>query len=312
MLAGNTHTIFDHPSRPAGQNASDDQLAVDTEFGANLGMAFGRSSKFNLAYTVLDGPQTTTASGLAVPSMTFDRVNVFGGGLKVGLADAISVDANYAQSQLFDNGSSRLNSDNWAYDVGLNFKSGSDFNFGFGYREIRPFFSAPGDWGRIGFWYNPSDIKGVTLGGRYKVNTAFDVTAQGEFYQGTGRARSTSGTVVGLGTDDRVNRLLFGVGYRLTQRWKVMLGWETVYWDLKARGTGFNDPDLPAGFLGGKPTENYYSLGLNYLLGEKTSWRLLYQISDYNGDGLAGFNAPGSSDTRAKGGILVTQFSVSF
>jgi hypothetical protein len=305
MTAGDNRTFFDYASRPAGVNQG--LLTVQTELGANIDVDFGRSSAFELAYVLLDGDRTVAPPGLASGGFTFNRVGVLGGGLRVGVAESLFVDANFAQAQLMENGSSRLNRDNFAYDVGLRLESGEAYDFGVGWREIRPFFAAPGYWGRIGFWNSPTDLKGLTVGGSYRFGSSFDVTAQGEFYQGTGRAKDTLGAVVGLGTDDRVNRLQLGVGYRLAARWKVLLGWEGVYWDLKDRPAGFG-----GAWVGGKPSEYYYTLGLNYGLGQQTNLRLLYQISDYDGKNITGFNTPGNSDTRAKGGILVTQFSVEF
>ncbi|GMV37414.1 MAG: hypothetical protein AMXMBFR61_19220 [Fimbriimonadales bacterium] len=304
MRVGDNRTVFDYAARPAGINQG--LMVVDTELGANLDVKFGRS-RFNLAYIAFDGEPTVAAPRLGNAGFEFNRVAVFGGGLRMGLADSLFINADFSASQAFYNGSSRLNADNFAYDVGVRFASGDDFDFGVGWREIRPFFSAPGNWGRIGFWHSPTDIKGLTLGGRYRFNSAVGVTAQGEFYQGTGTARDTSGNVVGLGTDDRINRLQFGLDYRMNPRWKIMLGWEGVYWDLKDRAVGFGGP-----FVGGKPTEYYYTLGLDYGMGDRTNLRFLYQLSDYDGKNVAGFNTPGNSSTRAKGGQVVTQLSVEF
>ncbi len=309
MMVGDNRTMFDHGGRPAGVNQG--QMAVETEVGADLNVGFGETATFNLGYLALDGQRTALGTKLGSTGFTYNRLGVFGGGAKVHVIDTVTLNGQFSQAQLFENGSSRLNRENFAYDVGLKLFETNNFNFGLGFKEVRPFFTAPGDWGRIGFWQNPTDIRGFTLGGQYRLTDDFDFTAQGEFYRGTGGAKDTQGTVVGLSTDDKISRYQLGVGYRLTERWKVMLGWEGVYWDLQARAAGFDDPNLPP-FIGGKPTENYYSLGMDYFMGAKTKMRFLYQVSDYDGKGTSGFNSPGNPSSRAKGGLLVTQFSLEF
>jgi len=308
MLVGDNRTIFDFTGRPAGVNQG--LLDVETELGANLGMNFAGSGKFNLAYVVLDGPTTTAAPSLGNPGFLFNRVGVLGGGMNLGFGESLFLSGNFAQTQMMYNGSSRLNKDNFAYDIGVKLLKGEQYDFGVSYRETRPFFAAPGDWGRIGFWHNPTDLKGFLLGGNYQFNPTLDITVSGEFYQGTGRARDSAGTVVGLSSDDKLNRIQLGFGYKLTSRWKVLVGWEGVYWDLKGRAAGFRGQTQP--FFGAKPKENYYTLGFNWGLGATTGLRFIYQISDYDGKGLPGFNTPSNGDTRAKGGLIVTQFSLDF
>jgi hypothetical protein len=81
-----------------------------------------------------------------------------------------------------------------------------------------------------------------------------------------------------------------------------MLGGEFVNWDLQ---------DQTDGFSGGKPTEKWYRLGLKYRFTENVWWSFLWEISDYDNDGVGSFQTPWGAN-EAKGYIFATQFGIKF
>lgn len=307
IRAGNYYNsgAFFTGARPRGLPQGD--LMVDTTLGANLRVELFDKAHVGLTYLTLDGPPTMSFDPNVLDE--FNRVNVLGGNLRVAINDNLGIDAEYAQSNLFFNGSERLTSKNWV-SAGNAWYHNQRFGVRVGYKEVQPYFAAPGAWGRIGFWYNPTDIKGFTVGGDLNVNRRLKVGATGEFYTGTGN-RADFGTtdLVGFSTDDKVNRVLVNATYDVNSTWQLSADWEGVFWDLKDRG--------PAGsttFDGGKPTENYVTLGVGYRVGSNSLLKVIYQIVDYDSKGVATWRAPGPGGDvdQAKGSLLVTQLTVKF
>ena len=70
-----------------------------------------------------------------------------------------------------------------------------------GYRYIAPQFRAPGDWGRIGMWWNPSDIQGFYGSVNFQVNSKLGLGVNGGMYEG--RDLTVNGGQ-GLSSDDEV------------------------------------------------------------------------------------------------------------
>jgi hypothetical protein len=304
MMVGDVRVFedfFNNTGRPG--NSLTGVLEVETMLGANLGIKLGDRGSLRGYYNILDGQDSTTTSGTTGKNVTFDRLNMIGGTLEFAVGKNIHVTGNFAQSAYFNRDSSQLNNDNWAADGMVTFNAGKLNVFG-GYRMIGPYFSAPGSWGRIGYWNNPTDIQGFQVGAHLGLTEKVNVYASGEFYNGTGRA-SNGTNDVGLLNDDDITRIQAGVGFKLADNWHLGLGWEGVFWKLEPRNS--------LEFNGGDVDENYYTADFNYDLGAGTTWRLGYQISDYNNKtGDSGFNTPGNPSNRAKGGLFFTQFSLKF
>ena len=284
-------------NRPTG--LQDGVLEVDTTLGAALKVGLTSSANLGLTYIVLDGVPLF-GDGYGMP---FNRVAIMGGNVNAQILPSLSVKAEYAQTDVLLNNRNIVSSNNWAADGGLRYNSGDTFHIGAGYKEIRPLFAAPGYWGRIGFWYNPVDIKGFTADAHYKFNDDFMLSASGEFYQGTGQNKSGT-TLVGFSTKDKITRLLVDGTYHLNSAWSLSAGWEGVMWDLKNNNA--------TEFTGGKPRENYYTVGMGYQLGNDALLKIMYQVVDYDSKGVSRFNAPGSLEDNASGGLLVTQVTVKF
>jgi len=278
-------------------------IAIRESLGANLRAKLGNSANVGLTYIVLDGGEDYYYDYDYDPD--FNRVTVLGANADVQLTSALKLDAEFAQSNMSWNSDSVQTKDNYAIDGKLTYDVPENLKLAVGYKEIRPYFSAPGAWGRIGFWYNPTDIKGFTFDATYKGFGKLELGANGGMYTGTGRVGW------GLSTDDKVNHFQVNAKYNVSDIWSLNVGWEGVYWDLEGRiidGDSYDDITLE----GGKPQENYYTIGMNYQLSDDAALKLMYQVIDYNAKGVNWFDMDTASDDKGKAGVLVTQVTVSF
>lgn len=302
MNVGDLLTYGNAPQRPGNYDLG--LMSVNTLIGANIGFNLGDRAKLGLNYNIFDGSNTTWAGSTDLAAFTFNRLAVWGGEIGFTISDSLSLKGYYARSDYQYNGDNRHDEDNSAFDGMLMWQGGNLGVFA-GYRSIDPYFSAPGDWGRIGYWRNPRDVRGFQAGLNLKFNENLDAYASGEFYNGTGKAETSGGVVTGFDTDDKINRIQAGFGFKLGSAWHLGLGWEGVFYDIQ---TG-----KASGAVGGKTDENYYTADASYALGGGASWRIGYQVSDYRNKTGSGFwNTPGNGLAEAKGGLLFTQFSVKF
>lgn len=165
-----------------------------------------------------------------------------------------------------------------------------------GYQYVGPFFSAPGYWGKVGAWTNPTNVQGPVGSAKFVFGPKLSVNADVQSY------KASYGGIGGspLQRGDKLTRYQVGLGYDLSSQYAVDLGYENVEYDLKnADGTLF-------GGNPGKPQESYTTIGIGHNLNANTSVKFLYQIIDYKDKGT-GFNGGDS-----KGGTAVGQFSIKF
>jgi uncharacterized protein (UPF0335 family) len=230
-----------------------------------------------------------------------DRVDVFGADIKAKFA-GFNIGVEYAQSDFLRGTTRELSSDNWALDANLGYNFGPNLGITAGYREVRPYFAAPGAWGRVGYLYNPSDLRGFYAGVNYTASEDLKINLSGAFLEGTGRARRREDNeIVGYRTNDELIQVLAGVDYRLSERFTVSLNYEGVFWNLKGSGGG------------AKPVWNYLTLGVGYDLGENTALNVLYQILDTDGKGVTGAAFRGGpADRKNSGAVAATTLSVKF
>jgi hypothetical protein len=292
-------------------------LTVDTTLGANLNVGLGSTANLGLTYILLDGEELSNYSLATRGPGDFNRVAVYGANAAVELTKGLNVKAEFAASQVMFNNHNVLSHDNTAWDVNATYDVANSFQLKAGYKEVMPFFNAPGSWGRIGFWYNPTDIKGFTVGAKYALSDAFTIGASGEFYQGTGKVAEAD-DVYGLDgflTSDKVNRFVVNATYKVSPVWTLTADWEGVNWDIQDRvyyyGDGESDYDYSDG---GKPTENYFTFGVDYMLGKNANLKFKYQVMNYDAKGTDFFvvdNANGNGDKLA-GGLFILQGTVKF
>jgi predicted porin len=222
-----------------------------------------------------------------------DRLDVFGADIKAKFA-GFNIGVEYAQSDFLRDTNRVLSKDNWALDANLGYNFGSNLGITAGYREVRPYFAAPGAWGRVGYLYNPSDLRGFYAGVNYTASEDLKINLSGAFLEGTGRVAN------GYRTNDELIQVLAGIDYRLSERFTVSLNYEGVFWNLQGSGGGR------------KPVWNYLTLGVGYDLGENTALNVLYQIIDTDGKGTPAPFSGGPATGKNSGAVAATTLSVKF
>jgi hypothetical protein len=305
-----------------GSQAAPTGIRVDQHLGLHLNVPLTENGKLDLAYIFLEANDNGGTGGALISPFTgaraANRSQVFGGDLKWNFG-AINVEAGYAQSNLYNGQNTLIDEDNFAWNVGASYEA-DRWGAMVGYREIMPQFGAPGDWGRIGLWWNPTDIKGIDAGAHFNLTDTLKLNATGSWYSGTGRNVTIPGaftggaaaTSTGLSTNDEIQRYTIDLGYRVNDSWSLNLGYEHVDWDIAARAGA---PAGTAAATGGRPRERWWNIGLGYSLSDMAKLSILWQISDYNGNGVAGFSpfvGVTANGDRATGNLLTTQLSIKF
>lgn len=289
--------------RPRGDKSNTNlDLRVDQTFGVHAKVPIGNEGQIDFSYLWLISNERELVNEIEA-----DRLAVYGATAKFKL-HKFDIEGGYAQTDIKRGWHDVVNADNYAWWGSIGYKN-EVWGVSGGYKYIMPLFSPPGEWGRIGIWWNPTDIQGLEFKGFAHLNDKLTFRASTELYRGTDNGALDGATIekLGFGSDDKVNRILIGLDYKMTPRWTMSFDYETVLWDLKAR----MDPY----FVGGKPTETWYNVGLDYEMSEASRLSILWQFSDYNSKGVPGFGpfASGIGDlTRAKGGLITTQLSVKF
>jgi hypothetical protein len=284
-------------SRPRGFT-SVNGIVPDQLLGVNLDFPIMAEGKINLQYAMFDSDSTTLLS--VSPFIGVNRMTMFGGEVRFPLA-FLDLTAGYSQTNLGYNQDTLIDEDNAAWYAKLGWNANDRWGIHAGYRNIGPQFFAPGDWGRIGYWWNPNDVKGFNVGAWFALSDQTRIMASGEFLTG---ADQSIGTSMGLSEDDRVNSFKIRVEHRVNEGWSAMLGFERVNWEIDDRGL----------FAGGEPTEQWFDLGFKFNFNENSWWSIMWQMSDVDSDGVVGFNPfavlPG--EPRATGGKITSQWSIKY
>jgi polyhydroxyalkanoate synthesis regulator phasin len=265
---------------------------VDQMLGGTLMVPILGHSSVNVSYLLLDSnTNTVTPSGAA------NRVAVYGGDLKLNgvLPFGISAAGGYSRTDVMENGSKVISGHNQRATGELAWEK-DQYGLKGGYRYIEPNYAAPGDWGRIGLWWNPTDIKGPVAEGYFNFSKTLGLKATGEYYNGTGLSGGF------LSNHDKVTRLTADLTYKFMTNASVDLGVESVDWTFSTTAHPTTN--------GLKPYERWYSLGFGYDLSNNTMLKVMWQISDYNSKGQPGWTVFGQP--TAKGGLITTQLSIKF
>jgi len=280
-------------------------LTIDQSLGLHLSVPLSNTGALNLAYMWLDSDTPLAVIG-STSGRNANRVNVYGGDLKFNFS-SIAIEGGYSKSDVMSGTHTLINKNNSAWYATAGF-GGGNWGVKAGYRQIDPQFGAPGDWGRIGIWWNPTDIKGWYADAHFDFSKDLRLMANAGFYNGT---NTTINGLSGLGTDDKLNHASIGIGYKMGANHSLLLGYEGVWWDLKDRAG--------VGFTGGKPTEQWFNIGWGVDLSSRAKFNILWQISQYDSKGVfgmgpfgAGAVGGGSSQLKAEGGLITTQLTFKF
>jgi len=322
-------------SRPGGLITANHAATLDqgvggrVTFGAPEGAVlgatveyFGLSNRTNNGLSALDGVtdpnKSTQSTAQGQGNGQYNRLSVYGvdfnGGLPFGIPGVkkggILVDANYnVSAHGFGHGFANIGSgyryqstdDQLAFAIGgLQLKGG--------YVYVGPEYSAPGYWGRLGAWTNPTNVRGPVASLKYAFTPKLTLLADGQFYKAAYGSNS-NGTPINspLHQNDRVTRYQVGLAYGLTSSYGVDLGYEDVRYDLRN-----NTVNGIGGALAnaGHPDENYVNIGIGHTLSNNASIKLLYQIVHYD-DKNTGFD-PTANGGKTDGNVAVGQFQLKF
>ena len=180
-----------------------------------------------------------------------------------------------------------------------------------GYQYVGPEFSAPGYWGKIGAWSNPTNVRGPVVSAKFAFTPKLTLNADYEAYKAA-YGNNRDGTPVNspLQQNDHLNRYQVGLGYGLSSAYGVDLGYENVQYDLR-NTYGGGVTGLTAA---GKPVETYTTIGIGHTISNNASIKLLYQIVHYD-DKHTNFDAVSESNGNngvSNGSVAAAQFQLKF
>jgi hypothetical protein len=165
-----------------------------------------------------------------------------------------------------------------------------------GYNYIDPGFSAPGDWLKIGDWYNATNVEGPYARVGYAFTPSLRIDASGDYLEG---ARNRPGINLVMG--DKIYRGKFGVRYKINKTFTVTGDYEGVFWSLPLGGAVY-----------GQPIEQYFTLGAGIRLAGNTDLKMAYQIIAGSDPGGRGFGAGPGGGTTGNANVFTTQVAVHF
>jgi uncharacterized coiled-coil protein SlyX len=282
--------------------------------GAGVRATVGAPQALQLSGTLEEFGLTNDINGLAPidqeNGQSYNKLTVYGadlnGALPFGLGGlvkkgGIGVDASYGVS--LQGGLKTNTGSNYRYqenDEELSLQLGPLFVKG-GYQYVGPYYSAPGYWGKLGAWTNPTNVRGGVVSGSLALTRKLTLKADGEFYRAAYGSTSGGGFIDSpLQSGDKVTHYKVGLGYGLSSAYAVDLGYEQVLWDLRD-----NSGTLTGG-TSGKPFESYLTFGLGHSFNNNASLKLLYQIVQYSDRGT------GFDPVDHNGGVAIGQFEVKF
>ncbi len=295
--AGRTNiaNVFPGGTRPIGLNPG--ELLINQELGFNLTLPILKNGGINLAYLFLDSDNIN--NGLTKGPV--NRVAVLGVDGHFSFGNFL-VNAGYSKSDLDYNAKTRQTKDNSAANASIGLESGR-WGASVGFRKIDPLFAAPGDWGRIGLWWNPVDIQGVQGSAHLNLSNDIRLVASGESDTGTQETASV------LSRKDKISSFKGGLEYKMATNYNLSLGVEMVRWSLDKAS-----PLIPTG-SNGDIIERWYDLGFGWSLSDNSKLSFMWQVSDYKAREVPNFNLPfgvTGPQSVAKGGLITTQLSVKF
>jgi hypothetical protein len=219
----------------------------------------------------------------SVDSDRYRRLQVWGADLHATLFRRLHLSAEVAESEWKNRFGQETSIDESkekrAWDTRLGYRFGRLDLTGF-YKRLGVGFDAPGYWGNIGRWKNPRGLEG--FGGRisYPLGNRTALVAEAAEYR-----------FIGLNDTD-LRHYKAGIAFALTSSNRVDLGFERAEYDVP---------------VGDKATEEYINIGWGHNFSPTTSFKLLYQIINFD-VGATGLNPLADYDAA----VAVTQFTVRF
>ncbi|MEP6753941.1 MAG: S-layer homology domain-containing protein [Chthonomonadales bacterium] len=252
--------------KPFGQ-PNQGQMLVDQTYGANLTTPF---TLFDHSGNFRVGALGLVSSDPINPYSGFSNVFVPSAGFNFNLCVHSQISGEWAKSIT---GTGRFNTvnpyENNAFLFNGKYSSGP-VSINAGYKYIDPLFYAPGYWGRIGNWINPTNIQGPTVRAAFDFTPTFEAHVEGDFFSAARNRAPAS-----LGVDDDIHRIIAGLQWDVRSNTQATIDWEGVYWNLANSRFG--------GSGSVHPTENYLNLGVTFKPSNQVDVKFLTQFGNYNG-----------------------------
>lgn len=263
---------------------------VDRTLGVALNFPLNDMGNVKLAYLFHDSDTLIpdVNPGLA-GNQPANRLNVFGAEANLKFNNVHFYGA-YSQSNFSENTHNALDDDNTAWSAALGYH-GSNWGVKAGYRTVENNFAAAGDWGRIGTWYNPTNVRGWNVGVHFNPSQDFTIWGKGEQLEGD---QNIVGAV--LGKDDDVTSIKVGLDYKLNNYVNLGLSYENVDWNFSG--------------VANDPFQRWYTLNVGYNVSTNTSLMFTYMFSDADGKAIFLPGMPGAGKFR--GGLFGTQLKIKF
>jgi hypothetical protein len=277
-------------------------VGIDQSAGAHV--TFGASS-FNIGATAILARVDDGSGQGSVDTWNTTKVDntlgVYGANVNGTIpgVSGLGIDAEFAISQTGHGsqfGNNNSDHGNEAYNANLAYTF-AGVGLKAGYEAIYNAFEAPGYWGKIGSWTNPTNVQGAVLSASYAATPALNLSASGNILQGLSNTKGLSP----LDDSEDIDSAKVDAKYAFSSAYNVDLGYEWVEWKLKANS---NENDLTKN---GSPTEQYINIGFGHPFNANATLKLLYQIDTY-GDNGTHFDPDGSTN----GGVAVSQLEVKF
>jgi hypothetical protein len=283
---------------------------------AGLRATYGNPDSYTIGVTGLLA-RVDTVSGIAptdpVDGKNYNNLLVYGAdynGYIPGLEKTgVTFDGEFALAATGnDSNFSNVDSHNGdeAYKAELGYAQGP-LTVKAGYQDVYADYAAPGSWGKIGDWVNPTNIEGGLASASYAISPTLKIVADGDLYQGQYNVGANSP----LGKGDNLDSFDIGLKSALTSSYSLDLGYEYVYWDLK-QSQDFIQNSAGNIVTGAKPTEQYITIGIGHPINKNSDVRLAYQIIDYKSDGTDFLGGSPGNTGNAVGGVATTQFDFKF
>lgn len=277
-------------NKPIGQPYQG-QMVVDQLVGVSLGVGHRLLDGGNVRFSAID----TTNKRYGMRGADFNNVLILGADFDVKFWDRWNFKGAWGKTITGTGIDDPVNTHmNNAFTGSFGYRSGA-MDVSAGYKYVDPLFYAPGYWGRIGNWINPTNVQGPTLRASYDITSKIGLNVGGDWYTAARRMDP-----IGLGSADDIYRVLVGVRWDIASNFRTTVDWEGVFWSLDQDRFDAN----------GKvhPTEHYITIGAGYNVTDSTLLKLGYQIGDFNGKGS--FNS--GAGTRMNYNTLTGTVAVKF
>lgn len=259
--------------------AGNGTTSIGSTIGAEAKFGLGGLGNVSLAYMV-HGENDDAGD----PLVGADRIEVYGGAIKLNAVKGIDIDAGYGKSNLKLNNTNVNDNDNTAVYANLGYKA-DNWGLTVGYRQVESNYLAAGSWDRIGTNWSPTNIETFYGKGNLKLSDTTTLNLMGEF----GETINAGG---GIAANSDIASFGGNLTYNMNEFFKVMGGYEYVKVD-----NGANDI-----------TQKWFSLGFGYNMSKSSMLKIGYQYGDLN-NGVAWGVAPAGN---YKGHIVTTQLSIKF